>query len=95
MTIRHLPVVGGPTDATGRLAKIAIEEHFVDPAQVQPHFGDGFSGEFVQEGSSFGGFNMATDAARWIETAPISENDRRKICHGNAAALFGLRRSDP
>jgi predicted TIM-barrel fold metal-dependent hydrolase len=33
---------------------------------------------------------MATDAARWIETAPISENDRRKICHGNAAALLGL-----
>ena len=27
-----------------------------------------------------------------IETAPISENDRRKICYGNAAALFGLPR---
>jgi predicted TIM-barrel fold metal-dependent hydrolase len=27
---------------------------------------------------------MATDAARWIETAPISENDRRKICYSNA-----------
>jgi 2,3-dihydroxybenzoate decarboxylase len=36
-------------------------------------------------------YDMATDAARWIETAPISENDRRKICYGNAAALFGLR----
>jgi 2,3-dihydroxybenzoate decarboxylase len=35
---------------------------------------------------------MATDAARWIETAPISENDRRKICYGNAAALFRLPR---
>ena len=35
---------------------------------------------------------MATDAARWIETTPISENDRRKICYGNAAALFGLPR---
>jgi predicted TIM-barrel fold metal-dependent hydrolase len=34
----------------------------------------------------------ATDAARWIETAPISENDCRKICYGNAAALFGLPR---
>ena len=35
-------------------------------------------------------YEMATDAARWIETTPISENDRRKICYGNAAALFGL-----
>jgi predicted TIM-barrel fold metal-dependent hydrolase len=24
-------------------------------------------------------YEMATDAARWIEKAPISENDRRKI----------------
>jgi predicted TIM-barrel fold metal-dependent hydrolase len=37
-------------------------------------------------------YDMATDTARWIETAPISENDRRKICYGNAAALFGLPR---
>jgi predicted TIM-barrel fold metal-dependent hydrolase len=37
-------------------------------------------------------YDMATDAARWIETAPISENDRRKICYDNAATLFGLRR---
>jgi predicted TIM-barrel fold metal-dependent hydrolase len=37
-------------------------------------------------------YDMATDAARWIETTPISENDRRKICYGNAAALFGLPR---
>ena len=35
---------------------------------------------------------MATDAAVWIENAPISENDRRKICHGNAEALFGVAR---
>jgi predicted TIM-barrel fold metal-dependent hydrolase len=35
---------------------------------------------------------METDGARWIETAPISENDRRKICYDNAAALFGLGR---
>jgi hypothetical protein len=35
---------------------------------------------------------VATDAARWIETAPISENNRRKICYGNATALFGLPR---
>src|SRR5580658_5626858 len=37
-------------------------------------------------------YDMSTDAARWIEVAPISENDRRKICYGNAAALFGLPR---
>jgi predicted TIM-barrel fold metal-dependent hydrolase len=37
-------------------------------------------------------FEMATDAAVWIENAPISENDRRKICHGNAEALFGVAR---
>lgn len=37
-------------------------------------------------------YEMATDAARWIETTPISENDRRKICYANAAALFGLPR---
>jgi predicted TIM-barrel fold metal-dependent hydrolase len=35
-------------------------------------------------------YEMATDAARWIEAAPISEADRRKICHGNAKTLFGL-----
>jgi 2,3-dihydroxybenzoate decarboxylase len=29
-------------------------------------------------------------AADWIETAPISELDRRKIAHGNAGALLGL-----
>ena len=35
-------------------------------------------------------YDMATDAARWIERAPISERDRRKICSDNAAALFRL-----
>ena len=34
----------------------------------------------------------AIEAARWIETAPISENDRRKICYSNAATLLGLGR---
>jgi predicted TIM-barrel fold metal-dependent hydrolase len=29
-------------------------------------------------------------AARWIERAPISENDRRKIASGNARRLFKL-----
>jgi 2,3-dihydroxybenzoate decarboxylase len=57
MTIRHLPVVGRPTDQPAPLRKIAIEEHFVDPEQVHPHFGDSFSGEFAQDGSSYGGFN--------------------------------------
>jgi Amidohydrolase len=57
MGIRHLPIVGSPTIAPIRLRKIAIEEHFVDPEQVQPHFGDSFSEEFAPEGSSYGGFN--------------------------------------
>jgi len=35
-------------------------------------------------------YEMATDAARWIESAPISENDRRKICHRNSEKLFGI-----
>ena len=35
-------------------------------------------------------YDVTTDAARWIETAPISEKDRRKICYDNAADLFGL-----
>ena len=29
-------------------------------------------------------------AAEWIERAPISERDRRKIAYGNAGTLFGL-----
>jgi predicted TIM-barrel fold metal-dependent hydrolase len=37
-------------------------------------------------------YEMATDAARWIERAPISERDRRKICYTNAAGLFRLPR---
>lgn len=35
-------------------------------------------------------FEMATDAARWIERAPISELDRRKIAYTNAQRLFAL-----
>ena len=31
------------------------------------------------------------DGADFIEAAPISEDDRRKICHENAEQLFGLR----
>jgi hypothetical protein len=34
-------------------------------------------------------YDMSTDAARWIEQAPIAESDRRKICYGNAAAPAG------
>lgn len=30
-------------------------------------------------------------ASRWIEQAPISESDRRKISYDNALALFGLK----
>ena len=35
-------------------------------------------------------YEMMVPAARWIERAPISENDRRKIAYGNARMLFGL-----
>ncbi|HUE60066.1 MAG TPA: amidohydrolase family protein [Acidimicrobiales bacterium] len=57
MTIRQLPVVGRPTDRPALLRKIALEEHFIDPALAQPNYGDSFSGEFDQEGSSYAGFN--------------------------------------
>ncbi|MEZ2578461.1 amidohydrolase family protein [Buttiauxella ferragutiae] len=36
-------------------------------------------------------YERSDEAARWIERAPISEGDRRKIAHGNAAKLFNLR----
>ena len=35
-------------------------------------------------------FEMMQPAARWIERAPISENDRRKIAAGNARQLLKL-----
>lgn len=35
------------------------------------------------------------EAARFIETCPIAEGDRRKIAHGNAERLFGLNRVRP
>jgi predicted TIM-barrel fold metal-dependent hydrolase len=35
-------------------------------------------------------YEMMEPAARWIERAPISENDRRKIAHRNALGLFRL-----
>lgn len=35
-------------------------------------------------------YEVMEPAARWIERAPISEGDRRKIAHGNARRLFGL-----
>ena len=57
MAIRQLPIVGRPTDAPAPLRKIAIEEHFIAPTLVQPNYGDSFSGEFDQQGSSYAGFN--------------------------------------
>lgn len=38
-------------------------------------------------------YEAMTPATDWIERAPISENDRRKIAHGNARNLFGLHRA--
>jgi 2,3-dihydroxybenzoate decarboxylase len=35
-------------------------------------------------------YEIMEHAARWIERAPISENDRRKIASGNARRLFKL-----
>ena len=35
---------------------------------------------------------MSYETARWIETIQVAERDRRKIAHGNAAALFRLDR---
>ena len=35
-------------------------------------------------------FDMSTHAADWIERAPISERDRRRICFQNAEALFAI-----
>ena len=35
-------------------------------------------------------YEVMEQAARWIERAPISEGDRRKIASGNARRLFGL-----
>ena len=38
-------------------------------------------------------YEAMTPATDWIERAPISENDRRKIAYGNARTLFGLHRT--
>jgi 2,3-dihydroxybenzoate decarboxylase len=35
-------------------------------------------------------YSTNAEASAWIEQAPISELDRRKIAHGNARALLGL-----
>jgi 2,3-dihydroxybenzoate decarboxylase len=35
-------------------------------------------------------YEMMQPAAQWLERAPISENDRRKIAHANARALFKI-----
>jgi predicted TIM-barrel fold metal-dependent hydrolase len=55
--IRQLPIVGGPTDPPAPPHKIALEEHFIDPEQLHPNYGDSFTGEFDQQGSSYAGFN--------------------------------------
>jgi hypothetical protein len=49
----------------------------------------GFCGVMVNGYSNVGDDDLY--GARWIEAAPTSENDRRKICYDNAATLFGLR----
>src|SRR5205085_1697292 len=36
-------------------------------------------------------FEAISDAAEWIDAAPLSEADRRKICRDNALTLFKLK----
>ncbi|GGM39764.1 amidohydrolase [Longimycelium tulufanense] len=38
-------------------------------------------------------YESMEQAARWLEQASISENDRRKIAHGNARQLLGIKTS--
>jgi 2,3-dihydroxybenzoate decarboxylase len=40
-------------------------------------------------------YDVSTDAARWIEDAPIAEADRRKIARDNAIRLLGLTDKAP
>jgi predicted TIM-barrel fold metal-dependent hydrolase len=61
MSIRQLPIVGGPTNPPAPLRKIALEEHVIDPAQVAPNYGDSFSGGFEQ--SSYAGFTAEYGSA--------------------------------
>lgn len=35
-------------------------------------------------------FEKAEEAGRWIEAAPLSDEERRKVCHDNAKALLRL-----
>lgn len=37
-------------------------------------------------------YEMAPAAARWIESAPIGESNRRRVCWDNAAALLNISR---
>ena len=35
-------------------------------------------------------YEDATQAAQWIETTPLTDDQREKICHGNAERVLGL-----
>lgn len=35
-------------------------------------------------------FERMSEAGEWIEAAPLSDDERRKVCRDNAAVLFGL-----
>ena len=73
MAIRHLPVVGRPTSPARPclVRKIAIEEHF-SSRWAHPNYGDSFSDEFDQQGSSYAGFNP-----EFAEVVSARLNDRR------------------
>jgi predicted TIM-barrel fold metal-dependent hydrolase len=84
MAIRTLPVVGRPTDAPAPLRKIAIEEHFIDPALTDPYYGDSFSTEFAQDDSDYAGFNP--EFAKTVE-ARLHDLHQARIEEMDAAGI--------
>jgi predicted TIM-barrel fold metal-dependent hydrolase len=84
MDIRSLPIVGQPTTPPAPLRKIAVEEHYIDPSLTQPHYGNSFTGEMVQDGSDFGGFNP--EFAKVVETR-LHDLHQGRIAEMDAAGI--------
>ena len=84
MAIRTIPVVGRPTDPPAALRKIAVEEHFMDPALVDPYYGDSFSAEVAQDDSSYGGFT--SEFAKTVE-ARLHDLHEARIEEMDAAGI--------
>jgi hypothetical protein len=89
MALSRLSSVGRPANPPAPLRKIAIEEHFIDPALANPNYGDSFSGEFRQQESSYADSNPHADAVsarlRDLCDGRIEENDAAGI---DVAVLF-------